>query len=351
MNLKNHIKNNKLAFWSIVFFIVVNMRYFWEGMLGLFTFPVYFTLLLVFLILLIRSLLIFVEVLKERFSNKKRNSLLMIMVFVLSITAFYPSGIIDFDALEGKDILIANRKGTANCSITLQLKDTGIFIETDVCFGLKKNKGSYSLSNDTIYFNQNKRENNYYEYGVITPVFYGKSVMYNINLFKNREDSISSTLRIYYNKLHVKIDTSFQAKKAFIQQQMQGELTDYKLRTYYPSLTDTIQNKKIFASAIIKMKVNDSIIVSILHNAGDTDQIFLCTHNLNKQMIDKYYIGKATQFENAGHTIEYKIENDSVMIINHEEWVYNDTTNEVEMVKKYLYSLLIDNKGNIYKNH
>jgi len=93
-----------------------------------------------------------------------------LLTIVLVLAFFKPFGFIDFDKLEGGDLLIAEREGAANCMTTLKLKDNFTFRETNVCFGVTEIKGNYHLQNDTIYFdnvNIGRHEKGFYKFAVI----------------------------------------------------------------------------------------------------------------------------------------------------------------------------------------
>ncbi|GEM_PF-6456811 len=81
----------------------------------------------------------------------------MYSVFFIGAVLFfcytYPFGIIKSSILESQPYLKATRIGTANCSFSIRLEHNQKFSETTRCFGVKKNKGKYTIKNDTVYFN------------------------------------------------------------------------------------------------------------------------------------------------------------------------------------------------------
>lgn len=118
-----------------------------------------------------------------------------------------PNGMINFDRLAGKDLLIAEREGAANCMTVLKFKDNHTFIERNVCFGIKEIKGSYEIKGDTLLFinvHVGRMDESYYPYAVVknpdTLVLYG-----------NNKDLVSRALRITKNELNLFTIQSAQA--------------------------------------------------------------------------------------------------------------------------------------------
>lgn len=180
-------------------FLIINTIYFWEGKLGLFAFPV-FLLLGVFYVVL--TIILFRQVFlvfKERFSDRKRVIISALLFVVLLLTFFKPTGLIDFDHLVGKDLLIAGREGGGNCTTTLKLKDNYTFRERNVCFGVTEIKGSYELKGDSIIFKdiESRRQSEYYSYALIKSAnFQNKMIIGTLVLYKNKSDSIGHELFI-----------------------------------------------------------------------------------------------------------------------------------------------------------
>jgi hypothetical protein len=84
------------------------------------------------------------------------------MAFCLILILIKPQGLINFDNLQGKDWIVAQSEGAANCTSTLKLKNNGKFIYESICFGMYKTKGKYKISNDTIYFENHSER--FFEY-------------------------------------------------------------------------------------------------------------------------------------------------------------------------------------------
>lgn len=125
-----------------------------------------------------------------------------------------------------------------------------------------------------------------------------------------------------------------------------GELNQQNLNKYYPKVTDTIRDLRIIGSEKIDLNPGNNIIVSLLHNTGTFDQMIICTHNKNFDLIDNLYIGKATDFDNGkSHTIEYYIKNKNEIIFTQTDWSY--VGEEIEPVKKENRSISINENGQI----
>lgn len=172
------MKKYSLLITAIIFFLLVNTRYYWEGKLGLFAFPTAILLILIYLGLVVSLIWQLFLAIKERFSAKWRFITVGFLFFVLITTFFRPNGLIDFDKLEGGNILVAEREGVANCMTTLKLKDNYFFKEQNICFGITEITGKYYMKNDTIYFeylNSGRYSGEYYSFGVIKPSRYSEN--------------------------------------------------------------------------------------------------------------------------------------------------------------------------------
>mgnify|MGYP003615963902 CR=1 FL=1 len=200
------MKKYGLILTTIIFFLVVNTSYYWEGKLGLLAFPSFILLILIYFglgIALIRQLYL---IIKEKFGNKLRLLTIGLLVFVLIITFLRPNGLINFDKLEGCDILVAEREGAANCMTTLKLKDDFTFRERNVCFGVTETKGKYHIKNDTIYFdnvNIGRHLDEYYSFGVVKPSKFSKDGKhFDFVRYKSLTDTLGHELWITKNELN-----------------------------------------------------------------------------------------------------------------------------------------------------
>ncbi|MVZ65372.1 hypothetical protein GQF61_05855 [Sphingobacterium sp. DK4209] len=109
------MKNKGLLLTIIIFFLIVNTTYYWEGKLGFFAFPAFLILVIIFLGLGVALTRQIYFLIKEKFTDKKRIIIIGLLTLVLLLTFKKPFGLIDFDKLEGGNVLIAKREGSANC--------------------------------------------------------------------------------------------------------------------------------------------------------------------------------------------------------------------------------------------
>jgi hypothetical protein len=195
--------------WLIIsttaFFLIVNTTYFWEGKLGGLAFPVFTVLFILYVILFAISLRQLILSFKEKFSDRQRVIVSVGLILLLLLTAFKPSGIIDFDKLSGKDLLIAEREGAANCTTILKLKDNNTFIEKSVCFGITEVKGSYEIKGDTIFFKKvslGRDAGIFYQYAVVRPAsFQNKKIIGALMRYKDKAELKGHELWIIKNEL------------------------------------------------------------------------------------------------------------------------------------------------------
>jgi len=123
-----------------------------------------------------------------------------------------------------------------------------------------------------------------------------------------------------------------------------GKLKDSDLNMYYPKVLDTISDRRIIGSEIIEMNPGKDIVVSLLHNTGTFDEIILCSHSSKFKLIDKTYIGKATDFDNGKSlTINQQILNDNKIEFNLVNWSYVGEEIDTINLKKII--IKINNNG------
>jgi hypothetical protein len=200
------LKNKGLFITTIFFFLTVNTTYYWEGKLGLLAFPAFLVLVVIYFglsIALVRQIYLAV---KEKLVDKFRLLLIGLLTIVLALTIIKPSGLVNFDKLEGDNLLIAEREGVANCTTTLKLKNNFTFRERNVCFGVTEIKGNYYLQNDTIYFENvrvGRHENEFYKFAVIEPSKFNKDGKYfDLTRYKSLTDTVGHKLWITKNDLN-----------------------------------------------------------------------------------------------------------------------------------------------------
>jgi len=199
------LKNKGLLITTIIFFLLVNTAYYWEGKLGFFVIPALLILGLIYLALgiaLIRQIYFWS---KEKFKDKTRLINIGVLTAILTLTFLKPSGLIDFDKLEGENVLVAEREGAADCMTTIKFKDNFTFTERSVCFGITEIRGNYHLQNDTIYFDNvsvGSNEKDFYKFAVIEPSKFNKDGKhFDLIQYKSLEDTSGHELWITKNDL------------------------------------------------------------------------------------------------------------------------------------------------------
>lgn len=198
------MKRKGLLIATIIFFLLVNTTYFWEGKMGIFAMLTFVFLIVYFLVLTVVLLGQLYHSIQEKFANKQRLGLIGLMTFVLLLTFLYPNGLINFEKLESDNLLVAQREGAANCMTTLKLKENKTFIERNVCFGVTETKGKYRLSNDTIYFENvslGRHENEFYEFAVVVDKKQEGKYLGDLVRYKNHYDTTGIPLWITKNEL------------------------------------------------------------------------------------------------------------------------------------------------------
>ena len=190
----------------MIFFLTVNTTYYWEGKLGFFAFPVFLVLVFIYLGLAIALVRQIYHAIKEKLVDNSRLLLIGLLTIVLALTFIKPYGLVNFDKLEGNNILIAEREGAANCMTTLKLKDDFTFREKIVCFGVTEIKGNYHLQNYTIYFynvSVGRHENEFYKFAIIEPSKFNKDGKhFDLTHYKSLTDTVGHELWVTKNDLN-----------------------------------------------------------------------------------------------------------------------------------------------------
>lgn len=161
------MKHRTLLIATLLFFLLINTSYFWEMLPGLWDIGIAALLLLYFIILGSALIVQIYYLIKERWENKARITSTGILFAVISSTILFPTGIINFEKLEGRNVMVAYLEGVANCTTTIKLKEKNRFVENAICFGVDKNSGIYEQKGDTIYLKYNHSHDSTLIYGVI----------------------------------------------------------------------------------------------------------------------------------------------------------------------------------------
>lgn len=198
------LKNKALLITAIIFFLAINTSYFWEGFLSIWLLFAMLLLLITFVFLAGALVWHAFNMVDEKFRSKDRNITVAVLTIVLALVIYKPWGIINFEKLEGKGLLIAEREGGGNCMTTISFKENGKFYAKSVCFGVKKTVGQYTIHNDTITFSNIKysRNKEYYEYAVIkAPDSLSESAIGDLVLYDSLTDTLPLKLWIIKNEL------------------------------------------------------------------------------------------------------------------------------------------------------
>jgi hypothetical protein len=136
---------------SISFFVLVSTSYFWEKWLGFLLIPITIILFLLFWVLVINLIVLFFQLIRHKFRDKDKLKGAIASLIILIAVFLFPYGLIDFEQFEGKDYIVAQREGSANCTTTLKIKENNQFVLKHICFGYEEEKGTYKMKGDTIF--------------------------------------------------------------------------------------------------------------------------------------------------------------------------------------------------------
>jgi hypothetical protein len=200
------MKSKLLIAVIIIYFLIINTSYFWETHIGVYLILIDFLLFLIFIVLVITLFFQFYDSIRERFKDKSRILISLVLLICLILIAYKPGGIIDFEKFEGKVLLIARYEGVANCTTTLKLKSKGNFTDICICFGIQKAKGLYTLKNDTIWLTDPLNYGNTQRFAVLR-----KSKSYNkskypetLMVYQNQTDTLPMKMNVVFNSLKIK---------------------------------------------------------------------------------------------------------------------------------------------------
>lgn len=183
---------------TVVLFLMINTDYYRIGLffeLG----SLYFTALLVLTICLLCQLYLTI---KERLQNRPRVYLVSIMSLLLGLIFVKPSGIIDFEKFEGKEVLTAWSEGVDGCGEGIILKENEVFYMKSICFGAEdKMRGTYAIQNDTIKlkFSTLAGFTKQYEYGLFK--LNDKKRRNEVLLYASKKDTMPYRLTVFKDEL------------------------------------------------------------------------------------------------------------------------------------------------------
>jgi hypothetical protein len=129
--------------------------------------------------------------------------------------------------------------------------------------------------------------------------------------------------------------------------QIHGQLDEKFLDMHYPFVMEAKMDFGTVGAEPLDMKKNSGLHVSMLHNTKTFDEMYLCTHNKDLTLIDKYYLGKSTMFDSNSHTIEYKIIDDKSIEVHMVDFAYMPEKESIDTVNFERALLTINDKGYI----
>ncbi len=91
--------------------------------------PAFLILLIIYVVLAIGLIIQLIRAFREQFNKRYRIFTIGFIASILILTTLKPFGLINFDKFSGKDLLIAQREGAANCMTTFKLKENYKFTE------------------------------------------------------------------------------------------------------------------------------------------------------------------------------------------------------------------------------
>lgn len=199
------MKRKTLIISTILFLLIVHTSYFWEGRLGIWFVPTVLILVIAGFALVVSLVAQIYLATREKFAERPRLIVIGLLTVVVTLTWFFPHGLVTDELLNGRTLLIATREGAANCRTTLNLKKNKTFYERSVCFGVTEIRGEYHVRTDTVFFTNvavGRGSQAFYQYAVIkhfdSKQEWGPG---NFIAYRSREDSIGHEMWIRTNEL------------------------------------------------------------------------------------------------------------------------------------------------------
>ena len=149
---------------TIVFLALISTSDLWSSNLGIFAMLSLLALGILFVVLFVMLGYHMFQAIRERFINRQRIYLIVIITFTLALSAYEPRGLINYNLLNGEPVLYANRKGAGSSSSNLYLYENGKFRSLYICFGISSVTGEYKIIGDSIVFTSSN--DNFYKYAI-----------------------------------------------------------------------------------------------------------------------------------------------------------------------------------------
>jgi len=194
------LKNKILLITAIVFFLIINTWRLWNLDNPVLLIPIMLLVFITWCILAGAMVWQGYKVTAEKFKNKERNITVILVAVVVGLAIYSPFGIIDFERFESKDLLIAEGQGRGNCMTFVKLKKDKTFRKGSECFGVAKEKGEYSIHNDTITFSD--IDKGFYKFALIErPDSLSEGKTGDLLLYSELKDTTPVRLWIIKNEL------------------------------------------------------------------------------------------------------------------------------------------------------
>lgn len=150
------MKLSKILIFTILLLLTVNTQFLWTDRMLVF-FPLAFFIYSMLFICVIALFVCFVRkvyrLIKGTDRTKQNGIECLVMAATFCLIVAYPLGIVRGPQEEEVPTKFkAFHEGGGGCSSTLYFREDGSFVDRSVCFGIEEKKGSYRISNDTIYF-------------------------------------------------------------------------------------------------------------------------------------------------------------------------------------------------------
>ena len=189
---------------SIIFFTLVNTSYFIEKLSGIWDILIAIVTTLGFLVLGIILIGQLFKLFKEKLGDKSRIISTIVLIITLTVTGIFPLGVINYEDLQGEDLLVASLEGGANCQTVLKIKKNNKFIQTSLCFGVDKWSGTHQIFGDTVKLNyvDTADLNKKFAYGLIKLTKNKEYIKIGrILMFQSYKDTMGLPMNIdYYDK-------------------------------------------------------------------------------------------------------------------------------------------------------
>lgn len=204
--------NKGLLLTTTIFLLILSTSYYWEGKLGILTIPVFIFLVIIYLVLGVMIIVQLYHLIREKFTIKTRLLNFSILLVVLTLTFSKPYVflknlfLMEYVDIENDNVLVAARLSETKKNKTFILDNNFTFKEKNAIYSLSEMKGTYKITNDTIYFEnvrKGKQEDIQYEFGVIEELKFYTEHKYGLKLYRNKADTIGFQYSVLRNDLNV----------------------------------------------------------------------------------------------------------------------------------------------------